>query len=228
MKNINQSHRKESDSGYSTSGLLHASYLERTIKKASDWVFFKIDGFFQGPQYEESPIYTGFPGRNEAGQVYSREWDLNQDVADIALKDINKSLGWLIPSFIKHFTIKLKQEIMLYLYIDPIIEDDAFNVSNFSGLPQQDLPQDKSKIIFIMTGIKSGIKSGIVSVNDWWIHHIHLLSKLFKPESRERTYYLLGSFVPQGLEYQPGSSVFMNRAPDKVKFHTGFAFHKRN
>jgi hypothetical protein len=117
---------------------------------------------------------------------------------------------------------------MLYFFIDPIIEDDTLNAINLSDLPQQDVPLDKSKIIFIMTGIKSGITSGIVSVNDWWIRHIHLLSKLFIPESRERTYYLLGSFLPQGFEYQPGSSVLMNRAPDKVKFHPRFAFHKRN
>jgi hypothetical protein len=204
------------------------SFLKRNATKTCDWVFFKIDGYFRGYPKQEKTFYSGSPDSKETYSAYIQEWELNQDVADIALKDLNYSLNWLIPDIIKHFANRLHQELLLYFYTDTILEDGSLNVHDMNNLSIQEASSDKSKIISMITELQAGISSKLLSISDWWLKMIHKLSQFLKMDHKEKTYYLLGTFASQGYDNHADNSIYMIRGPDKLKINPTFSFHKRN
>lgn len=204
------------------------SLVKRTVKKTSDWIFYKIDGFFKGSAQHEMTGYAGLPESVGVDSGYSQVWELNQDLADIAIKDINHSLNWLIPGFVKHYANRLQKELLLYFYLDAIIEDESINLNNPNNLHIDEAKFDKGKIINIMAEFQTRISSKLVSINDWWVKMINKLSLFLKNDDHDKIYYLLGSFAPQRFDNQLDNSIYMTRGPDKFKFNATFSFHKRN
>jgi hypothetical protein len=204
------------------------SFVKRIVRKTSDWVFYKIDSFFQGSLQNEKNCYAGLAESAVVDSGYSQVWELNQDLADIAINDMNHSLNWLIPGFVKHYASRLKHELLLYFYMDAIIEDESLNLNFQNSLHIDEATPGKSKIIVIMTELQTRISCKLVSINDWWIRMINKLSLFLKIDDQDKTYYLLGSFAPQGFDNQLDNSIYMTSGPDKFKFNATFSFHKRN
>lgn len=201
------------------------SWMRNTTNKAGDWIYNSIDNFFQGP----ASRYNADIRRNSPVQdILSStqvEWELNQDIADIAFQDIKNCLRWIIPGFIKRYAIRLHQYSLLYLFTDVSGEEESPAWGLNSNKDR--INSDQSKIVYVFQHIKVEIISDCLSIIDWWKRSIGRLKVSIKVEEEKETYYLPGYFAPKRYGYLVHSQDQMIRGPDKSKLNPAFSFHKR-
>jgi hypothetical protein len=203
------------------------SLLRGSINKACNWVYRNIDHFFRGNFNQQRADLTSRPGHKEGFSAgCCQEWDLHQDVMDIAYKDVKGSLSWLVPDTVKQFVYRLNQRFLLYFYTDIIVgEDDS--VSSLLQLGKDISLTKNSKHVFIPETIKAGVKSKLLSANDWWVKQLHTISLLIGSAFRKKTYYLLADFTPRGYDIPQNDRYHMIRGPDKIKLNPASFFHIR-
>lgn len=101
------------------------------VRKFSDRVYYMIDIFFQekGETRFTSPAFVNPMRSPESRQA---QWELNQGVADIALRDFALSVGALVPLPLKKLLSRQWNIVLLYLFTDEIVQDHETVQSSFA------------------------------------------------------------------------------------------------
>ena len=205
------------------------SILKKSITKTCDFVYGSIDSFFQGNAKRITTCVSENHLIDNFNTDYSRVWELNQGVADIALKDLKGSINWVLPGFIKRSTGKMYQYFMLYFYTDMIFETEPYTVeekedSNVGGFSRL----NNGKTIHIHHKLNERFNAKYLSIIDWYLNIYNKLIHLIKWEPEAQTYYLLGFFGPQVFDNLATEHESMIRGPDKFKLNSSISYHKRN
>lgn len=116
------------------------SWLRKTANTTSDWIYNHIDNFFRGSANKYKAEFTGNLSNTTIISTSYKEWELNQDIVDIAFKDIKSSLNWILPGFIRKFAFRLHQLALLYLFTDVVNDEES----------------------------SEWIDSNCLSINNWW------------------------------------------------------------
>jgi len=203
------------------------SWLKKTVNKTGDWLYNGIDNFFQGP----ADRYIMEFHRDSSNQYNSSanqiEWELNQNIVDIAFKDITSSISWMIPGFVRKYAIRFYQVSLLYFFTDVASEEESSEWAALDKINHDILISDKKKILYTLQEFKDRIDSTCMSINNWLKKFISSLKVLLRLEEEKKTYYLPGYFALQGNGYIINSQNRMIRGPDKSKLNPAFSFHKR-
>jgi len=205
------------------------SFLKKQVEKICDWVYGNIDSFFQGSaKKSKTEFKDNLAASNEFRSGSCQTWMLNQGVIDIVLKDINESLSWLLPGFIRQFTNRLHQHSLLYFFTDYFIEDDSYEWDLLWVPPIDQASGNKGNTIYVTQEFKGGIISKFLSISDWWVRFFHKLIYFAGTEPRKKSYYLSGNAASPGYDYSIDNQNCMIRGPDKSKLNQSFSFHRRN
>jgi hypothetical protein len=203
------------------------SLLRKTINTTGNWFYNCIDNFFRGSANGKIGVFEFNDFTSEKVSSIQIEWELNQDIIDIAFIDIRSSLSWILPAFLKKFAIRLHQLTFLYLFTDLVNDEENqewIELKNKNFIRHE---PDKSRVIYTIEDLKNRIGARCLSLNDW-LRNTYSRFKLFlRPEQHRETYYLLGYFAPRGYEDPHDDQNYMIRGPDKVKLNPAFSFHKR-
>jgi hypothetical protein len=203
-----------------------SSWIARKVNYAGNWVYSIVDNFFSGsqPGFRDDMILAA----NQPPDIdpSSFEWELHQGIADIAARDIQDSLGWIIPGFIRKYTSRIYQLSLLYFFTDVIYEEFPVDGIEADIKPQQST-SSHSKIIYELKGIKARLDSKCLSVKVWYRHFISKAKMLILFENHRKTYYLLGNFAPQEYGFSANDHWHTPGRADKVKLKPAFIFHKR-
>lgn len=200
------------------------SWLRKTANNTGERIFYHIDSFFQGQAIRNKEVISGgyLSNQNTPCIIYM-EWDLNQDIADIAFKDIKSSLSWLIPGFIRKYAVRFQQLSLLYLYTDVVNEDESGGWSELSGNHTNLIFFDKRRSLKTIQGFKESIDAKSLSILNWWKKFNCRLNVFLKMEQEEKPFYLLGYFAPQGSDNSIDHRNFMIRGPDKTKLSPAYS-----
>jgi hypothetical protein len=205
------------------------SFLYAAINKSCDWIFMRIDHFFQG-----SKIHTNAKPNNsdpihcEKNQGSEVVWELNQDIADIAINDLREGIGWLLPERARQYLYRIYQQLLLYFFIDIPGEDEVSNPLDLDLINMDINAGRKSKVISVIQELKEDASCKFLSIHEWWVRLFHKLYLLLHSEPQKKTFYLLGNFTPKGYDYSVDNQNYMIREPDKTNLNPAFSFHKRN
>lgn len=204
------------------------SWAKRTVNKASDWIYQNIDNFFCGSvnQTVGDAVGDHFPS-NKSNTNYF-EWELKQNIVDIALIDIRSSLCWVLPGFIKKIALRLHQLTVLYLYTDVVYEEEIQEWIESKDIHIIQTEDCKNKFIYPFQVINDRILSKCLFLNDWLKKVFSRFRRFLKLEREKETYYLLGYFAPQPYHDSYDDQNYLNNGPDKVKLNPAYSFHKRN
>lgn len=206
------------------------SFLRKTITKTCDIVYGIIDSYFQGNSKRITTIINDNHSLlNDLNTDYSRVWELNQGVADIALKDLKGSINWVLPGFVKRSAGRMYHYFMLYFYTDMIFEAEPFTGkenedSTVSGISMM----NNGKTIQILHDLNKKFNTKYLSITDWYLNIYNKMRHLFNWAPKTSTYYLLGFFGPQGYDNLVTDHDSMIRGPDKLKLNSTISYHKRN
>jgi hypothetical protein len=159
--------------------------------------------------------------------AYNQEWDLHQGISDIVIEDLRVIISTLIPVTAMNTLIQFKRQIMLYFYIDTI-EEELIEEHLTYPFKYPVLSRVNARVIIIseQTGYK--ISSGLITLRECWKHFIKKLEILFKLETENKTYYLIGNFSSNHYDHYNGNQIQLIRGPDKTNLKDTFPFHKRN
>lgn len=204
------------------------SKTRKIFNKAFDCIFIRIDAFFEGTAtinkvecQENSCKYFNLKSAHA-------EWDLNQDVLDIAIGDIRKTFSWILPCFIKDFAFRLKQTILLYLYIDEV-EGDAYTKSIYVKYQHnKDNEYAKIRLILNLEAINDNIAAKCLFFNEWMRNARKKYGILRKLEKQMKTLNLYGYFTPQTIDYPNVDRNHSGWKLNRFKLNPAFSFHKRN
>ena len=205
------------------------SFLKKTINKTCDFVYGSIDSFFQGNAKRITTCVSENHLIDNFNTDYSRVWELNQGVTDIALKDLKGSINWVLPGFVKRSAGRMYQYFMLYFYTDMIFEVEPITGeekedSNVGGLTRL----NNGKTIHILHKLNERFNAKYLSIIDWYLDLYNKIIHFFKWEPETQTYYLLGFFGPQVFDNLTTEHESMIRGPDKFKLNSSITYHKRN
>ena len=201
----------------------------RAVNKSCDWVFVKIDRFFQGSKIQQNAsINKTHSFKNECSSNCDLVWELNQDVADIAINDLKESLSWLLPGFVRKYANKLNQLLLLYFFTDMPVEDEVSNPVDPEGINTANVSGKSAKIIYVIRELKEDLSCKFLSIQDWWSRLFRKICLLLHGEPPKKTFYLLGDFIPKGYDYSVDNQNYIIKEPDKTKLNPAFSFHKRN
>lgn len=204
------------------------SLISSTINRSFDLIFRNIDRFFRGNIVN---VKEDIPAENLSQDhvcySYTQVWELDQDLADIAFKDMKASINWLLPDFIKRYAERLHQNLLLYFYTDSIIDDE----SNIAGRQKENqFYMDffkNAKVLVVLQDFKESIDCKFLSITDWWLKLFKKLYSLFHKVPLENTYYLLGNYKYKDYEYSSGNQDCMIRGPASTKLNAALSVHKR-
>ena len=203
------------------------SWLEKTVNKTSNWIYNGIDNFFKEPVdslntklHDDSYNYYFSTG----SQI---EWELNQDIADIAFKDIRSSLGWIIPGFVRKFAIRLNRVFLLYVFTDIDSEEESSEWTALNKINYDIMNSCNKKILYTFRGLKGRIDSNCLTINTWCKKFIASVKVFLRLEEEKKTSYSPAYFAPHGNGHITGSQNLMIRGPDISKLYPAFSFHKR-
>jgi hypothetical protein len=203
------------------------SWMKKTANTAANWVYNNIDHFFQGATNNRIIAVEGnFLQAEKVGIVYT-EWELNQDIADIALIDIQNSFSWILPGFVKKFAFRVRQIILLYLNTDEVNDEESQDWFDLKYLKLKTEEPHSIKITKFPLVFKDSICSKCLFISDWLKKISVKLRIFFIAMQKKRTYYLLGNFAPGGKDILNENQNNMIRGPDKVNLNPSFSFHKR-
>jgi hypothetical protein len=207
------------------------SLFEKTFTMSCDWIYRHIDIFFQGPliQQQNNSNDNGLSSDKLANTAYTMIWVMNQDVTDIALKDIKYSVGWVVPGLVRQFLNHLYWKIAIYFIADVIIEEEISEPDYVKCDYIHYYRSHNKKTISSSYTLTHNINSKLLSINDWLIEFWRRLKLFFNIGHQDgKTFYLLGNFVPHEYSYLSDNSTYMIRGPDKSNFNSAFSYHKRN
>ena len=199
-----------------------------SINNAGNSIFDMVNRFFTGSSKLQNGVpENDFQSSQDQLNAYTREWELNQDVSDIVIKDIRLSFNILIPSSLIERLSKIQQRIMLYFYIDEM--EDDLNAKESSSFSFASLVEPINKRIILFTGTtRNKVTSRVISFLDWWKAFINKLEILLELKEDEPTYYLIGNFTPNTHDRFKSYHDHDARGPDPSKLKSIFPFHKRN
>lgn len=203
------------------------SWLSKRVVTAGDWIFNSIDIFFQGSVSRNIETAEGNLSFSDQLSSTYAEWELNQDIVDIALIDIRSSFSLIMPGFLKKIAFRLQQLTFLYLFTD-LPNENQFQ--EWIEIKDKNIIQhepDKCRAFHPLQVIKDKIGPKCLSINDWLKNIYNRLRIVRQFEQNKKTYYLLGYFAPFRYDDQPNDLKHMIRGPDKVKLYPAYSFHKR-
>jgi len=184
--------------------------------------------FFDRNYKPSNPVQDDPDSVNSFIQLqYQQEWDLNQGVSDIMIKDIKLSINWLLPDIFINALSNFKNRIILYFYLDEIDEKETNTESASEKIQKHLLSGARVKTIDISRSIKNRITAKVVAFNAVRKLMIRKLEIFLCLEPDPPVYYLIGKFNPGIYETSKNDSDTI-RGPDHVKLTSSYPFHKRN
>jgi hypothetical protein len=197
------------------------------LNNVSNWLFDNINNFFQG---------SAGINRVENGEQLCvanilnakyMEWELNQDIVDIALYDIKGSFSWILPRFMRDFASRVQQLCLLYLYTD-MAEEEISGVWFEAGKTDAfRLEEIKIKVISYPQVIKDMIDEKCLFIKDWVKMSYRKLRLFITLDLLRKPYYLLDNFAPCRYEVPDAVTNCLIKEFNWVKLRPAFAFHKR-
>jgi len=197
------------------------------LDKAEDWLFINIDKFFRGPGINSSTESDDNSHYSNPLNTNYMEWELNQDILDIALCDFVHSFRLFVPCFIRKFAYRFQQLALLYLYTDQVENEisSKWHDIGWTGV----INEDPFKIN-VITGHKVNKDltcSKCLFISEW-LKNIYKMSWLYRCLGcRKATYHLTGYFSPRIYEVPIAGIKYLIAAFDRAKLNPAFAFHKR-
>ena len=76
------------------------SRIIKRVNATGDWIYNSIDNFFQGSTNRNITVIEGNLSLSSKLSSTYIEWELNQDIVDIALIDIRSSFSWILPGLL--------------------------------------------------------------------------------------------------------------------------------
>ena len=132
------------------------------------------------------------------------------------------------PVFIKDFAFRLKQTILLYLYIDEV-EGDAYTKSiHVKYQHNKDNEIAKIRLILNLEVINDNIAAKCLFFNEWMRNTSQRYGILRKLEKQMKTFNLYGYFATQTFDYSNDDQNHSGWKLNKFKLNPAFSFHKRN
>lgn len=215
-------HRSDSD-WTSMYNMPEPAFPGQKIGRLCDWVFGKADRLFRGSQRcfwaDERGLTTCGSLEEPANMM---EWDLHQQVSDIAWTDVQAVLRLIVPGFARRYAWKLYNKLTLYFIADATCDDEMERMHRIIAFPGY-----REKILSIAAEARFRIPVKCVSFKSWWIRFIHRLSALLKARPIEKTYYLLGDFAPGNPSPFNDSHSGTTWGPAPSNLKSTVAFHKR-
>jgi len=205
------------------------SEFMKSAGRIGNWIYNSVDSFFSGAS--QQPFYENAHSNSSSINPcvgYCQVWELNQDITDIALKDIEVSLHYLFPAYCRQFLNNLYQNVCLYFQADYTIQEESFVLHDedfiFTEKPTGDCPK---KVILLQHKIdKKDVK--LLLFRDWVKAAIRISNRFLRIRKIKKTFYLPGNFTPAKYEYSHDNQNYMIRGPDKPKLSPAISFHNRN
>jgi hypothetical protein len=197
------------------------------LSRIRDRMFINIDNFFQGTARMNVADKNEYLYTTNVLNVNYMEWELNQDIFDIALFDIKSSFSWIIPGFIIKFAGRVKQLVFLFLYTDVAEEEISRGWAEVLENAPDFKKHDESKVIFYPQVIKEMTGSKYLSIIDW-LKMKYIKSRVFITiKLLRKPYYLLGNFTPNKNKVPEPENATLIREFAWAKLNPAFAFYKR-
>ena len=186
------------------------------FRKVGDWLFNSTDKFFQGNNPVSDADCPEYPDNYAESNCIV--WELKQGVEDIVIKDLEVSIKYIVPAFIRKPFEKAFKELCLYFLVDAVIEDETLDQKGSRALFQNLSPSPPAKKIQL-SGVNAKIfKSRIIHLEDWLKIKFRKMSVILSRLQPVKPYYLLGDFTP----------AIYNNNTDKSNFRHTYIFHLRN
>jgi len=197
------------------------------LSNVSDWVFNNIDHFFRGTSGINSGENSDHLCNINVMNTNYIEWELNQDIFDIAFCDIKTSFSWIMPGFIKNLAGRVKQLGLLYLYTDVAEEEVSGRWIETRETANMTLEKAKSRVISYYQVINDIATSKCLSISDWLKIKYNNFRLFVTLELLRKPYYLLGNFAPDIYEVPETEITPLLNEFHWFKLNPAFAFHKR-
>ena len=203
--------------------ILNRDYIEKLMNSVVD----STSRFFDRNYKPSNTVEKGYESvHSQALYQNQQEWDLNQGVSDIMIKDIRLSINWLLPDRLINTLIDIKHRIILYFYLDEIDEEESSPNAVNKVIQKHILSGVRDKIVESSHLLNIKIASKVVSFHAIWKSMIRKLEILLRLEPDPPTFYLIGRFSPGIYNNENESSTI--RGPDHAKLTSSYPFHKRN
>jgi hypothetical protein len=168
----------------------------KLINKIGDNLFLISDKYFQG----NKTALTGDSCSNSYDKTSVDHsvivWDLNQGMDDILLRDLQVSLNFIIPVFIRNRIKQTYKEVCLFFLLDAVIEDENLDDTIEHSKGQVQSPLLAEKIIIISTDIKKKLNSNTLSLLSWVKIKLRRVLECLRHYQSAKPMYLLGDFSP--------------------------------
>jgi hypothetical protein len=204
-----------------------SSWLRKKANRTGEWIFYHIDYFFQGHTNKYNAELNSYFSNQKNISASQVEWELNQDVVDIAFKDIKSGLSSILPIFLRRFITRLYQLSLLYLFTDVVYEEESPEWSELGDNHCDLIIMDRSKVLNILPCFEEKINSNCLSINHWLKKFKYGLRVFLRPEQEKKTYYLLGHFALREYDNSVTNQNHMIRGPDSAKLYPAFSYRKR-
>jgi hypothetical protein len=198
------------------------------IKNWANSAFSGITHFFQGST-TANPLTTVHNSNDITGPEpgYSQEWVLEQGVSDIVIRDIEVSLGWIFPQFIRDIYHRAVRKIILYFYLDEM--DEEFDNELRKNLWKRlNLSSFKPKLIQLQTSINQHSFLKMISFRKSYRLLIARLKRIMAERKPENLLYSCTSNMRTDHSNENNNNNEKIRGPDRAKLKSAFPFHKRN
>lgn len=205
------------------------SIIVKAAGRIGNWVFNRADSFFNGTSVQPSFEYdTSNTTSINPGIAYCHVWELNQDITDIAFKDIKAGLRYLFPACIRQLLTKVYQNVCIYFQADYTVQEEYSDLNKKCLIFTRKLTEDRTKMLEILQ-FKIEVKNvKLLLFNDWINDSIHRLSTFLQIKKIKKPYYLQGNFSPVKYEYNLDNQNCMIRGPDRANLNPAISFHIRN
>lgn len=197
------------------------------LRNLSDWLFTNIDHFFQGNVSMNIIENEYHVCTSNVLNTNNIEWELNQDIFDIAFCDIKSSFSWIIPGFIKKIAGRMKQLGLLYLYTD-VSEEEIFGQFMLTRAQAAlTLEKIRNTVILYPHVINDVTIAKCLSISEWIRIKCAKFRLFVTLELLRKPYYLLGNFSPSVYEVPVTETSRLGKEFSWFKLNPAFAFHKR-
>lgn len=205
------------------------SIIGKTAGRIGNWVYNRVDYFFSGTSVE-LPFYydDGNSTSINPDVAYCQEWELNQDIADIAYKDIEAGLRCLVPVCFRHWLNKVYQNVCIYFQADYTVQEEYSELHKMCLIFNNKSSDDIEKRVIIIEpqievkAIKIFLFSNLIKGAVYKLNTVLRLRKI------KKTYYLPENTTTSIYEYYLDKQNCMIRGPDRSKLNPAISFHIRN
>jgi hypothetical protein len=197
------------------------------LSNVNEWLFNNIDNFFQGTERINSGENSGHLHPVNVLNTNYIEWELNQDIFDIAFCDIKCSFSWIIPRFIRKLAGRVKQLGLLYLYTDVAEEEISGRLVETRETAALTLEKAKKTVFSFPQRINDITVAKCLSISNWLKIEYNKLRLFVTMGLLRKPYYLLGTFAPYGYEVPETETTRLIKEFNWFKLNPAFAFHKR-